>query len=34
MSGFRARRAWHEAFHASPPPGRLAQAGERGGSHV
>jgi hypothetical protein len=34
MSSFRARSAWHEAFPASPPPERLAQAGERGGSRV
>jgi hypothetical protein len=34
MSGFRDRRAWREAFPASPPPERLAQAGERGGSRV
>jgi hypothetical protein len=34
VSGFRARRAWQEAFPASPPPGRLAQTGERGGNRV
>jgi hypothetical protein len=34
MSGFRARSAWHEAFHAISPRERLAQTGERGGKRV
>jgi hypothetical protein len=34
VSGFRACRARHEAFPASPPQERLAQTGERGGNRV